>query len=75
MSDVQSQLTTIQTALSDAQKAVDQAVTDMTNPAPTLADNVLSAVLPVIEAAGYVAPSEESSESEGTSIPVSVESN
>jgi hypothetical protein len=42
--------------LNTALNAVQTAVNDVNNAAPTLADQVLAAVLPVLEAAGYTAP-------------------
>ena len=49
MSDVTDQLT-------NAQAAITQAQTDLSSQAPSLADTVLAAVLPVLEAAGYALP-------------------
>lgn len=61
MSDIEDQLTT-------AQNAIGAALTDLENETPTLADQVLEAVTPVLEAAGWTAPAElpETTEPETT---------
>jgi hypothetical protein len=73
MADVNEDLTTAISALQDAQ-------TQLASQEPTLADNVLAAVLPVLTAAGYTAPADPTTDTsdtntttEETNVPVSTE--
>ena len=76
MSDITDQLAAATEALSTATTAVEQAVTDLNNTAPTVADNVLSSLVTVLTDAGYVvtAPSTEAETSSDAAGETSEES-
>jgi hypothetical protein len=59
-----------------AVSALTDAKTTLTSAAPSLADNVLAAILPVLEAAGYTAPAptpEPNTTTDTTEVPVSTD--
>lgn len=58
MADVSSDLDTVATALTEAQSAVSDAQATITAGAPSVADQVLAAITPVLVAAGWSVPAE-----------------